>query len=200
MAAAVLSSLLFAVSANIDSVVVGLSLGLKNIKIGFHINLLIACILSAVTVLSVAAGGVFQRFVPEGISSAAGGGLLILIGLYSLYKVFFPGGRKKSRPSCLDVLETPEKADKDSSGYIDAKESVILAAVLSLNNLGMGIGAGLAGLDFCLTAAFSFGLSVVFLSAGCWLGKRLLPKAFGTYASAAAALLIILLGVCEAAF
>lgn len=201
----VLSSLLFAVSANIDSIVVGISLGLKNIKVGFRINLLIALILSAVTVLSIAAGELFYIFMPKELSNIIGGGLLIVIGLYSIIKPLFDARRNKKESAghlsgYLGVLESPEKADKDSSGNIDAKESVLLAAVLSLNNLGMGIGAGITGLNIYLTAAFSFILSIVFLSTGCILGKRFMLKAFGKYASAAGAALIILLGVYEALF
>jgi putative sporulation protein YtaF len=201
----VLSSLLFAVSANIDSVVVGLSLGIKNVKVGFAVNLLIALMLSAVTVVSIAAGELLNIFIPKEISNITGGGLLIVIGLYSLWKAVSDGSKnKKKHPGhmsgYLDVLDSPEKADVDKSGYIDAKESVMLAIVLSLNNLGMGIGAGITGLNIYVTAAFSFILSIVFLSAGCRIGKRCLLKAFGKYASAAAALLIILLGVYEILF
>lgn len=201
----ILSSLLFAVSANIDSIVVGISLGLKNIKVGTAINLLIALILSAVTVLSIAAGSILYIIIPIELSNMIGGGILIIIGLYSFIKPLYDTrhGKKTSKEDkggYLSVLEAPEKADKDSSGNIDARESILLAAALSLNNLGMGIGAGITGLNLYITAVFSFVLSIAFLSAGCRLGKRFALKAFGEYASVAGAALIILLGVYEALF
>jgi putative sporulation protein YtaF len=201
----VFSSLLFAISANIDSIVVGLSLGIKNIRVGPGVNLIIACILSAVTVLSIAAGELFFIFISKEICDALGGGLLILIGLYSLWKAVCDGKRhKKKRPGHMsgyfEVLDEPGKADADRSGNIDAKESIILAAVLSLNNMGMGISAGITGINIYVTAAFSFVLSILFLSAGYRLGKRFSFKVFGKYASILAALLIILLGVYEMLF
>jgi len=193
---------MFAVSANIDSIVVGLSLGMKNIRVGIAVNLLIACILSAVTMLSIGAGELFYIFMPGILSNLIGGALLVFIGLYTLWKAMTEGKQKAKAHSghmkgYFDVLEAPEKADADRSGAIDVKESVMLAVVLSLNNLGMGIGAGITGLNIYLTSAFSFVLSILFLSTGCFLGRRCLLKAFGKYASAAAAILIILLGVYE---
>lgn len=114
----ILSPLLFAISANTDNFVVGLSYGIKKIKIGLVSNLLIALISLVGTILSMSVGKIIFDFVPENASNLIGSIILILIGSWTIVKPLF----KKIRSD--DVLENPEKVDKDNSSSIDAKESV----------------------------------------------------------------------------
>lgn len=201
----ILSAFLFAVSANMDNIVVGLSLGMKKIKVGMVSNLLIASILSIITILSMGTGKMFYTFMSTTIANIIGGVFLILIGLYALWKSILDGKQKNidAEPSrCgmknyLDILDAPEKADLDKSGTINARESFSLAVVLSFNNLGLGIGVGITGLNVFITVVFAFVFSLLFLSMGCYLGRHYLSKVLGKYASIMAALLIILLGLYE---
>lgn len=114
----ILSPLLFTISANTDNFVVGLSYGIKKIKIGLVSNLLIALISLVGTILSMSVGKIIFDFVPENASNLTGSIILILIGSWTIVKPLF----KKIRSD--DVLENPEKVDKDNSSSIDAKESV----------------------------------------------------------------------------
>ncbi|NLC06879.1 MAG: sporulation membrane protein YtaF [Syntrophomonadaceae bacterium] len=199
------SALLFGVSANMDNIVVGLSLGMKKIEVGKVTNLLIAFILSIVTILSMVIGKMLNALMPTTMANISGGVLLILIGLYALWKSIHDNKQKEinavpsqcSMKNYIEILDTPEKADLDKSGTINGKESLLLAAALSINNLGLGIGAGITGLNVFITVLFAFIFSILFLSIGYYLGSNYLSKALGKHASITAALLIILLGLYE---
>lgn len=55
-----------------------------------------------------------------------------------------------------DILNNPESADTDTSGNIDLKESSSLAIALALNNMGLGIGASITGLNVVFTSILTF--------------------------------------------
>jgi len=199
------SSLLFAISANMDNIVVGLSYGTNKIKVGTASNLLIAFITCIGTVVSMQIGKMIFLFVPTAASNIIGGALLILIGLRSLWKTILEHKQKSidnqdfnsSVKNCIDILDAPENADLDKSGAIDARESISLALALSINNMGLGIGASLTGLNVFITVLFTFVFSMLTITIGCYLGRHYFSKLLGKYASIIAALLIVLLGFYE---
>ena len=187
----ILSSLLFAISANTDNFVVGLTYGIKRIKIGWLSNLLIALISLLGTVISMCAGKLIFNFIPEIASNFIGGIILILIGAWSVFNLFF------SKKTSDGILENPENADKDNSLNIDVKESVILALALTINNIGLGVGASITGLNIVLTSNFTFFLSLVMIEIGYVLGSRFFSKLFCKKATLISGLIIIALGVYE---
>jgi len=114
-------------------------------------------------------GKILFGFVPIIVSNIIGGALLILIGLYALWKTILEGKQKNTdneRSGCsmknyIDILDAPEKADLDKSGTIDARESISLALALSINNMGLGIGASITGMNVFITALFTFVFSML---------------------------------------
>ena len=187
----ILSPLLFTISANTDNFVVGLSYGIKKIKIGLVSNLLIALISLVGTILSMSVGKIIFDFVPENASNLIGSIILILIGSWTIVKPLF----KKIRSD--DVLENPEKVDKDNSSSIDAKESVTLAFALTINNVGLGIGASITGLNIVITSSLTFIFSLSMIMIGYVLGSYCLSKVFSKKATIISGLIIIALGIYE---
>lgn len=186
-----LSSLLFAISANTDNFVVGISYGIKKIKIGPASNLLIALINLAGTILSMSAGKAIFRFLPGKMSNFIGSIILILIGCYTVVSPLLAA----SHPD--RILENPEKADMDNSKSIEVKESVALAFALTINNMGLGIGASITGLNIIITSIFTLFFGLLTITLGCLLGSRFLSKASSKGATIVSGLLIIALGVYE---
>lgn len=184
----ILSSLLFAVSANADNFVVGLSYGIKKIKIGVVSNLLISFISVSGTALSMLLSRFIVGPIPENISSFLGSIMLILIGVWTVVKPFV----KKVRS--VGILDHPEIADRDNSSTIEAKESIALALALTLNNVGLGIGASITGLNIVVTSIFTFAFSLLMIVGGYFLGSHYLSKVFNKRATVISGLLIIVLG------
>lgn len=94
-------------------------------------------------------------------------------------------------------IEEPEKADKDKSGYIDVKESIALALGLTINNLVIGVGAGICGFQVALTSFLSFILSLFAITGGYFLGDRFKIKMSGIWTGILSGCLLIGLGVYE---
>ncbi|MBF2000624.1 MAG: sporulation membrane protein YtaF [Synechococcales cyanobacterium M58_A2018_015] len=94
-------------------------------------------------------------------------------------------------------LDNPEKADRDYSGAIDVRESIALAFGLTLNNLTVGVGAGIAGFPANLTTLLTFVLSVLAITLGYRLGRQSRLKLSGQWAGLLSSLLILFTGLYE---
>ncbi len=187
----VLSTLLFVISVNIDSFVVGLSYGMRKVKIGLVSNLIIGLITLAGTILSMLAGKIIFHSISENVSNFIGSIMLILIGSWTLIKPLLKNLHSG------EILENPEKADIDNSSSIDAKESIALAFALTINNVGIGISASITGLNVVLTSALTFVFSMLTIILGYVLGSYFLPQAFNKRATIISGLIIIALGIYE---
>lgn len=197
-----LSVFLFAISANIDNFTVGIAYGIKKIQVRFASNLLIAFISAAGTFLSMSAGLTLSKFMSVSFANSIGSFALVLIGIWSV-KDWFVNHLKKqekrcvSRSHCNRLLEEPELVDKDGSKTLDAKESAALAFALTINNLGLGIGASITGLSVYITVLFTFVFSILSILSGSGLGKTYLSKLLGDFAPLISGILIIALGAYE---
>jgi putative Mn2+ efflux pump MntP len=187
----ILSALLFAISANTDNFVVGLCYGIKKIKIGLVSNLLIAFISMVGTIVSMSIGKIIFNFIPENVSNYLGSIMLILIGGWTLVKPLLKNIHTDN------IIDNPEKADIDNSSSIDAKESIAIAFALSINNIGLGLGASITGISIIITSSLTFIFSIMFIITGYYLGSRYLSKAFSKKATIASGLIIIALGIFE---
>lgn len=183
------SSLLFALMANADSFLVGVSYGLNDIKITLAANLVIAFFTSFGTVAAMTAGKLFSKSLPKNISALAGGFILVAIGVWSLVKPLF---KDKIRHG---LLENPEKADKNNSKQIDPKEALLLSAALAANNIGLGLGASVTGAAIWLTACLTLVFGFLCLWLGCKAGKRCVSGRFSRFAPAVAGGIIVCMGV-----
>ena len=159
-----LSPVLFVISANIDSFAVGVAYGIKKIKIGILSSILISVISAAGTFFSMTFGLVIRKCMPVYLSNAFGSIILIAIGLWVIAEDYLKRRgiktqntyQKKERNEYLDLLEHPENADTDQSGTIDVKECITLAFALTINNIGLGIGASITGLNILLNTLLTF--------------------------------------------
>lgn len=192
-----LSVFLFSLSANIDGFTVGLAYGMKDIRIDYKSNVLIALITSIGTFVSMAIGLFIKGFISEQIVSVIGCILLVFLGVAMIVNSFKSKKTDEENVSYTDILVKPQKADKDKSGFIDIKEAVTLGLALSLNNFGLGIGASATGINIYLTTIVTFILSILCILFGVEFGKRYLSKKFKEYAEVISGLIIIFLGLYE---
>ena len=81
-----ISACLFALSANIDNFPIGIAYGLRGMRIGAGGNLLIACLTSLGTAAAMLLGGGLARLIPPDTANALGCMLLVLMGLWMLYR------------------------------------------------------------------------------------------------------------------
>lgn len=200
----IVAPLFLAISASIDNFTVGVAYGIKNIKIRFLSNLLIAVISGFGTFLSMTVGLFLCKLLSTKMSNIIGCSLLMAIGAWFIIEFFVKRRKMESRSAInynninyIKLLDEPENVDFDKSGNIDIKESIILGIALTINNLGLGISASISGINIYLTTICTFIISIVTIPLGYLIGKHCFSKLFGEYASLISGLIIIGLGVYE---
>lgn len=100
----VIASLLFGISASLDALLVGISYGIRRVRICFWQNLVISLVTLLGTCLSVGLGRYLAAFLPDMVSDYAGCLVLILLGVYYIFKWM----RHRSRP------KEPEESVQES--------------------------------------------------------------------------------------
>ena len=192
-----LSVFLLSLSANIDSFTVGITYGIKDIKVEYKSNILIALITSLGTYISMYFGIFAKKFIQVETLGAIGCLILVFMGLHIIINAFKDNKHKKTNNTYTEILIKPQKADTDNSGTIDIKEAITLGSALSLNNFGLGVGASAAGLNVNLTTIVTFILSIVCIKMGVAFGKKYLSKSLENYADLISGIIIIFLGLYE---
>lgn len=198
-----IASLLFGISASLDALFVGISYGLRKVRIRFWQNLAISLVTLLGTCLSMGLGQEVAAFMPEIVRRCAGSFILILLGLYYIVKwlktwishprhiasdanVFSPSGGVTASPFKPLPLKVPELFS--------------LSLLLSLNNLSAGFSASLTGLPMDCTAASTFLCSVLFLFGGNRLGGNPLLQLAGAVADPLSGMFLVGLGVVQLFF
>lgn len=178
-----LSALLFAVAANMDNVAIGAAYGMKNRTIRFQNNLLIAVMTGCGTLFALTAGSLLRSVLPPNTAEYLGCGILILMGIWFSIQPF----RQKDVPAA--------EGDEPDPECMTFRETAALAIALTANNLGFGAAACMAGLRIVPTALLTFVCSILLLSAGLRLGKRLHHTPLGQYSDLISGLTILVLGL-----
>lgn len=193
-----IASLLFGISASLDALLVGVSYGVRGIRIRLWQNLAISLVTLLGTCLSVGLGHRLVPFLPELIRDCAGSLILILLGLYYIAR-WACASLKKSR--CRPTLQSAEHtggcaAAKPTSDLAPA-EVLALSLTLSLNNVSAGLSASLAGLGLVPAAVSTLICSVLFLFSGNRLGGNTLLQLAGRATDPLSGVLLIGLGLLQ---
>ncbi len=202
-----LATILFVLSASFDVFVVAMSYGFKNIKIKPFINFVISFISSLGTFISMEIGLALTNIIPLSVVNILGSIIMLLLGLYCLLdyrKVFKKSTNHEDRnlnpSSPIVILEKPEIADTNKSGTIEFKESILLSIALALNNVGLGIGASIAGLHIILTTIVTLIITIILIPLGFLCSKKLLNTWIGKSGSLISGILLIILAVITCLF
>ncbi len=202
----IISTFLFALSSSCDSIIVGLSYGAKNVRINFLNNTIIAVISGFGTLLSMSCGSLFLQILPQSITDILGSIILIFLGSFLLARHM----RRKIRVNSKDVgshlseldryentLRTPEIIDRNLSKTIESKETILLGVILCLNNIGLGIGASMTGLNIFLTSFLSFMFCLLLIPLGFKIGTHIFSDRLSGFSEVFSIIIIIILGIYE---
>lgn len=188
----ILSALLFAVSADIDVFLIGLSYGIKKQRIPLPANLCISSITFAGTLIAILAGSSLAAFVPQRAAVIAGSALLILLGLYYCLKYLVTAYPK--RRDCPKAVSDLSAAVRQEALSMSRKDMLFLGLALAVNNAAMGIGASFGGIPILLTSSLTLLLAMLFLALGNGLGTRWAPACLQTCGDLCSGIIIIFLG------
>ncbi|WP_297517758.1 sporulation membrane protein YtaF [uncultured Clostridium sp.] len=197
--------LLFVLSASLDTFMVSLAYGTKNIRIGFLSNLVIAFVSALGTFLSMIFGAMLINILSIKSANLLGAFVLLILGVYFILD--YRKTKHAHAPECLcstgnscskAILKFPEIADTDKSGSIELRESVTLALALAINNFALGLAASITGLDVYLTTIFTFIFSIILIPLGIYVSKRFLNKFIAEKGSLISGVIILFLALIEA--
>lgn len=204
----ILSIFLFAISSSSDNLIVGLSYGAKKVRINFINNCIISFISGIGTFLAMLFGRTLLQLIPLKYSNIIGSGILILLGIFLLINWLRKDiDSKKNTEEVNDAasgfehyenaLRNPEIIDTNDSKTIDFKEALILGIVLCLNNIGLGIGASISGLNIFITSISSLIFSLVFIPIGYYIGEKVISDKLSRYSEIISICIILILGIYE---
>lgn len=171
---------LLVIAVSLDSFTVGVSYGMKYVKISFPAILIIMFCSGLVVLTSMSIGHILRLFISEKMTSILGGLMFILLGiivLFSLFRTSFTESKNDHTErhdehfqNIKTVLKSPEKADLDKSGSISLWEATLLGIALALDAFGAGLGAAMLGFSPIITTCLIAMMSGAFLFTGCQTG------------------------------
>lgn len=198
-----LTSIFFALALSIDGFGMGLSYGLRRMRITFF-PLSIICISSGLAItISMCCGGFLASFLAERVAAVLGAVLLMLVGMWIVRQNYFLTllGPYLSRLDAervglvLEILIEPKRADLNRSGEIEANEAVLLGVALALDAIGAGFGAALAGYSLVWTPILVAVVEFLMINCGLLLGRKLSFGEFNKALTFVPGVMIILLGL-----
>ncbi|WP_339227248.1 sporulation membrane protein YtaF [Oceanobacillus sp. FSL K6-2867] len=171
--------LLLVTAVSLDGFGVGITYGLRKIKVpAIALGIIMLCS-GIIVYTSMLVGDLLSFFISKEVAKILGGIILIAIGLFSFInviraKLVNANATKKVHTTRIEdiktVMTTPDKADLDQSGSISAGEAFLLGLALALDAFGAGIGASMLGYSPALTAVLTACMSGFFLFFGMKLG------------------------------
>lgn len=186
------------VASNLDNAGVGVAYGIKQIKIPFSANSMIALI----GFLFALAGGLFGNWIslwlPLFVCNFIGMVVLVSVGTWVLIQPLLEKKVKEqssNRNLLLQVLQNPEDADLDASKSVGFLESIILGIALSINNLAGGFDAGIIHLNIWVTSLISGAFSFMCVGFCAYLGAKYAAEKLGKKANVISGILLILVGL-----
>ena len=172
-----LGLIVLAIAVSMDGFAAGFAFGMKKITIPWLSTVIIGLSSGTVIALAMPAGNGFLRLVPAQLSHWIGASIFICIGVVSLCKRNF------------------SQADRDQSGEISAKESLLLGLALSVDSIAAGFSAALLGFTIWVTALTIAISCVVFIRMGKQVGVHLSAYIQNQYFSFIPGVLLLILGV-----
>ncbi|MED1090843.1 sporulation membrane protein YtaF [Bacillus paramycoides] len=184
------------ISSSIDNFGVGISYGIRGIRINAFSNFIISVICFLFSAAGIYFGVWLSKVLPEIFPVIVGSLLLVIIGIRimllamprknkevaSIREVEGETSNKDGVSGSLKtIMKDPTKADIDKSGSIGFVESLFLGVALSANALTNGLGAGLLGLSpiaICLAASIA---SFITVWAGVVLGEKVANVRIGKF-------------------
>lgn len=186
----VLGIILLSISLSIDALGVGISYGLRKVKIPIIAKIIIGIISVLFMGIALIIGTTISAFIPPFWTKIIGCGMLVVLGVFIICKAFFEKPEEK-KPSEEDVKErkynfevkplglkiqiTRDLASlkQKNSNHIDPLEATYLGVALSIDSFGAGISSAVSGLTSFLIPFVSAAFQILFLCIGSFFGARL---------------------------
>ena len=146
-----ISCILLAISVSIDALTLGITYGIKHSRINKISNLIVFSIAFVSTSFAIFLGKHILRLFSPSVATFIGSALLILLGIYSIYKSF---------------NKNTEDYDLDHSNSIDKNEAILLALAVSTDASCVGLSCGIIGITGFVYPLFAALFHTIFINCG----------------------------------
>ncbi len=154
-----LTLIILAFSASIDAFSIGITYGLKNIKLSNSSRLLIFLILFISSSIAIITSNFMYSMLPDFWAKFISSSLLILLGFWVIYKAY---------------TKEQNSYDFDNSNIIDIKESIYLGSAIATDAFCVGLGCRATGLiNYMIFPIAVVIFHFTFLSLGISVGKKI---------------------------
>ncbi|WP_134684316.1 sporulation membrane protein YtaF [Brevibacillus migulae] len=185
-----LSLFLICIAVSLDGLAVGLTYGLRKLRIPVRSLLIILCCTFGIVYGIMTVGRTLFSWLNPEEAKLIGSGVLVLIGSITLWRMWISKNvpqdmgeadrEKGSQPISqirafgliFQILRDPARADADHSGHIAGWEAVMLGMALSLDAFGAGISLSLLGYPPFLVSSCLSVTSITLLLAGFGIGWK----------------------------
>lgn len=157
-----LNCILLALSVSIDALSLGVTYGIKNSKISKFSNIIIFLIALVSTSLAMFLGILVSIVFSPKLGTTIGSVLLILLGIYIIYKVH--------------SSNDDTNFDLDNSNSIDTKEAIILALTVSIDASCVGLSCGMMGFNSLLYPFLTAFFHMFFINCGNYFSKIIFSR------------------------
>jgi putative sporulation protein YtaF len=169
-----------AIASSIDNLAVGLSYGVRGIRIGLGANLIIAAICFVLSEAGILFGEWIGAVLPGDLPDIVGAVLLFLIGVRILLLVL-PREKAARSAKSHGIANWFSRVLAVENGRIGFVEALVLGVALSANALANAVGAGLLHMpSFAIALSASIG-SLLTVSLGVALGLRATHISIGRF-------------------
>lgn len=201
--------LFLAFAVSLDGFGVGLTFGMRKMRIPFKSIAVIACCSAFSLGIAMMIGEFIGQFISTAAAEKTGGVILLILGIWVLYQYFKPDKQLedqaaeklifnfeiKSLGVVINILQKPLTADFDKSGTINGIEALVLGFALSLDAFGAGIGAAMLGISPFILSICIAAMSSLFIFAGLQSGKILSSSIIVQRLSFLPGVLLMIIGI-----
>ncbi len=204
-----ISLLILAFAVSLDNFSVGLTYGLRKMRIPLKSIGIIACCSAIALVIAMTIGRFIISFFSPAFAESIGGIILIVLGAWVLFQFLRSEKSKdvlphektivnfeiKSLGLVIKILQKPMSADFDKSGTITGIEALMLGVALSLDAFGAGFGAAMLGYSPYYLAIAVAVMSSLFVYLGLKVGAVFSKSDWIQKFSFVPGILLILIGI-----
>lgn len=184
-----LEIILIAAAICIDSFALGITYGIRKIKVPKVAILMITLVTTGVLGVSVLSGHIISQLISKFAASLISSIVLIGLGLFFMLEGYIKHlvaarSAKESEGKLInfrvpklgiiiDIALDVTKADLDVSGDINIKEALYIGSILSVDSLGVGFGYAMGDMNALYFLAAVFIINVITLICGLKLGGKI---------------------------
>jgi putative Mn2+ efflux pump MntP len=184
------AALLIGALSNLDNLGVGVASRIQRTRISLTANLTVAGITMAATAAAMTCGHLLSKLLPSAVTGWLRPLIIITIGIATV---------RTSTPAlrCANGERDPGGTcghPRDLERVISWRHAIVLGIGLSVNNLGTGVGAGVAGIPVLATTVSAGLLSLAAVGGGSHLGRVLSRRVPRRHAPLIAGMLLLVIG------